>query len=553
MRVTIETTELTERERWDFSAVSACSPLVMTRYSFKSRGFVSSSLRGLTRRDRLTSRGPRLWTASLLLIASVMTATAAGTDVRLIEAVKAGNVQGVRTLIAERVDVNARDTDGTTALHWAVRDDAVDVAMSLIRAGAIPQVANRQGVTPLVLAATNGSAVAIEMLMKAGGDPNDAMPEGQTALMAAARTGKVDAVEALLRGGADPNVHERRLGETALMWAAAENHAGAVTALIQAGADVNARSNPADFPRFSFGDGIVALMMTLPRGHWTPLMYAARQGALDAVRALLAARVDLNATDPEGTTALVLAIHNAHYDVATLLAEHADPNVADVTGMTALYAAVNMNSLGDLPGRPAPKPTGQMSAIEVARTLLLHGANPNARLTKPILQRQHSAGDGALGEGATPFLRAAKTGDVAMMRLLREQGADPALTTKTGTTAVMFAAGPASGGLGGSFPVADADKIAAIQFGIEHGVDINAVDGNGQTALHIAAGQSSARIVSALVERGAKLDVKNSQGRTPLDLARGIGGRGQPVVRTEVVEVLQRLANPAGNNVQGAR
>ena len=205
------------------------------------------------------------------------------------------------------------------------------------------------------------------------------MPEGQTvADGGGAHRQAWTRSTPLLRGGADPNVHERRLGETALMWAAAENHADAVTALAQHGADVNARSNPADFPRFSFGDGIVALMMTLPRGHWTPLMYAARQGAVDAVRALVDARADLNLTDPEGTTALMLAINNAHYDVATLLAEqHADPNVADVTGMTALYAAVNMNTLGDLPGRPAPRPTGGVSALDVARTLLTHGANPN--------------------------------------------------------------------------------------------------------------------------------------------------------------------------------
>jgi ankyrin repeat protein len=495
-----------------------------------------------------------LLTSILLALAFVVTANAAGTDVRLIEAVKAGNAQAVRMLLSQRVDVNARDVDGTTALHWAVRDDAADIAMSLIRAGAAANVANRYGVTPLVLAATNGSAVVIEALMKAGADPNAAMPDGQTVLMAAARTGRVEAVNALLRGGADPNAYEHRLGETALMWAAAENHADASTALVQHGADVNARSNPADFPRFSFGDGIVALMMTLPRGHWTPLMYAARQGAVDAAGALVAARADLNLTDPEGTTALMLAANNAHYDVATLLAEQgADPNVADVTGMTALYAAVNMNTLGDLPGRPAPRPTGRMSVVDVARTLLMRGANPNARLNKPILQRHHSGGDAALGEGATPFLRAAKTGDVVMMRLLREHGADPTLTTKNQTTAIMFAAGPASGGLGGSFPVSDADKIEAIQFGVQQGVDVNAVDGNGQTALHIAAGQSSERIVVALVERGAKLDIKDKQGRTPIDVARGVGGRGQPVARSDVVEALRRLANAVGNAAPSAR
>jgi ankyrin repeat protein len=486
-------------------------------------------------------------TTCLLAIACVATAHGAGTDVRLIDAVKAGNRDVVRTLVHQRVDVNAREADGTTALHWAVRANDADMADSLIQAGAAANVANRYGVTPLLLAATNGSAALIDALLKAGADPRAALPEGQTVLMAAARTGNAAAVTALLAGGADPNTHEGRLGETALMWAAAENHADAIHALIEHGADVNARSNPADFPRFSFGDGIVALMMTLPRGHWTPLMYAARQGAVDAVRAFVVARADLNLTDPEGTTALMLAIDNAHYDVATLLAEHgADPNLADVTGMTALYAAVNMHTLGDLPGRPAPRPTGRLSALDIARTLLTSGANPNARLGKAILQRQHSAGDAALGEGATPLLRAAKTGDVAMMRLLLEGHADPALTTKNQTTAVMFAAGPAGGGLGGSFPVSDADKIEAIELALERGVDVNALDATGQTALHVAAGQSSARIVTALVEHGAKLDIKDKQGRTPLDVARGVGARGQPVVRADVVEALQRGANASG-------
>src|ERR1700733_5611272 len=230
----------------------------------------------------------------LLAIACVVTVDGAGTDVRLIDAVKAGNRDVVRTLVHQSVDVNAREADGTPALHWAVRANDADMADSLIRAGAAANVANRYGVTPLLLAATNGSAALIDALLKAGADPRAALPEGQTVLMAAARTGNAAAVTALLAGGADANTHEGRLGETALMWAAAENHADAINALIQHGADVNARSNPASFPRFSFGDGIVALMMTLPRGHWTPLMYAARQGAMDAVRAFVVARADLN-------------------------------------------------------------------------------------------------------------------------------------------------------------------------------------------------------------------------------------------------------------------
>jgi ankyrin repeat protein len=476
---------------------------------------------------------------SWLVIASVVTAHAAGSDTRLIEAVKAGNQEMVRALVRQRVDVNVREVDGTTAHHWAVRANDADVATSLLRAGAAANVANRYGVTPLLLAATNGNPTLIDVLLKGGADPNAALPEGQTVLMAAARTGNAATVKALLARGASANAHEGRLGETALMWAAAENHADAIEVLVGHGADVNGRSNPASFPRFNFGDGIVALTMTLPRGHWTPLMYAARQGALDATRALATAKADLNLADPEGTTALILAINNAHYDVAALLIERgADPNVADVTGMTALYAAVNMHTLADLPGRPAPVPTGKLSPVDIARMLMAHGADPDARLSGPILQRQHSGGDGALGEGATPLLRAAKTGDLSMMRLLLDQRADPTLTTRNQTTAVMLAAGPAGGGLGGSFPVSDADKIEAIALALDRGVDVNAIDVNGQTALHVAAGQSSARIVTALLQYGATLEIRDKQGRTPLDVARGVGARGQPVVRADVVEAL---------------
>jgi ankyrin repeat protein len=483
--------------------------------------------------------------AWLFVFAAVTVGDAATADRRLIDAVRAGDRGVLQALLGQGVDVNGAEADETTALHWAVRANDAETARLLMRAGAAVNAKNRYGVTPLLLAATNADAAMVEALLDAGANPNAALPDGQTVVMTAARTGSAAAVGVLLARGADPNAREDRLGETPLTWAAAEDQAGAIAILIEYGADVNARSDRMTFPRFSFGDGIVALMMTLPRGDWTPLMYAARQGALEATRALLAGHADPDLTDPEGTTALMLAINNAHYDVAALLIEQgADPNVGDVTGMTALYAAVDMSTLGALPGRPAPVPTGPLRAIDVVQMLLTRGADPNARLSAPILQRHHSGGDRALGEGATSLLRAAKVADLPVIRLLLDNGADPAATTATGTSAVMFAAGQAGGGLGGTFEVSDADKVAAIELFLDRGVDVNAGDANGQTALHVAAAQAGEEVVAALARRGARLDLQDKRGRTALEVAQGVGGRGaQPVVRTAIVDVLRRFAD----------
>jgi ankyrin repeat protein len=440
---------------------------------------------------------------------------------------------------------NAADPDGTTPLHWAVRSDNLETTRKLLSAGANVNAANRYRVTPLSLAASNASAAMVEMLLKAGADPQAALPEGKTILMTAAHSGNPDVVWMLIARGANVNAHETSRGETALMWAAAENHGQAAQVLIEHGADVDARSLTLAFPKDRFG--LEGVMTILPRGSWTALMYAARQGSLEAARVLAEAGANLNLADPDGTTALALAILNGHYDTAGLLVEKgADPNLADSSGMAALYTAVDMNTLGEIYGRPPRKSTGELSALNLIEILLAYGANPNAALKSATLYRAHTPGEASLGEGTTPLMRAAKNGDVAAMRLLLAQGADPARTQKNGTTALMLASGVGRGqGVFAKDYATEEELLRAVELLVERGVNINAANDSGQTALHIAA-QASDRIVEFLATHGARLDAKDKQGRTPLDIALGTGVRarigGESTVRESTAALLRRLA-----------
>src|SRR5262245_42254019 len=292
-------------------------------------------------------------------------------ETSLLDAVKTGNVDAVRRLVTN-ASVNTPEVDGTTALHWAVRADSLELVRMLLRAGADAKLANRYGVRPLTLAATNGNAAMIETLLAAGADPNTALPEGETVVMTAARTGKLDALKVLLAHGGAANAVESSLGETALMWAAAENHPGAVKALAEAGADLNARSRTLHHPPMKFATEAM-ITTAFPRGSWTALMYAAREGAVEGASALADAGADVNLTDPDGTTALVFAIINGHFDVAAmLLNKGADPNVADSTGMAALYAAVDMHTLDTVLSLPPQRITGPLDAVDLVRELLAY-------------------------------------------------------------------------------------------------------------------------------------------------------------------------------------
>src|SRR5690606_7517052 len=307
-------------------------------------------------------RTPRFVVIALI---GVPFGTAAGADADLIDAAKAGNLHAVRAEIEAGADVDARSSDGSTALHWAVEGHAVEIVDALLEAGADATVASRNRVTPLSLAALTGDAAVIERLLAAGADPNERSEEGQTALMLAARNGRPDAVRLLLDRGADVNAVEPFRGQTALMWAAGEGNADAIHLLIDHGADIDARST----------------------GGFTALMFAARENQPEAARALVERGADLDAVAPDGTSTLNMAMLNAHYDVASLLvAAGADPNLPDPPGSARHHTpwprepgATGPAAVGDEADAP-PRPEGRVTSLELARQLLEAGADPNVRI-----------------------------------------------------------------------------------------------------------------------------------------------------------------------------
>jgi ankyrin repeat protein len=516
------------------------------------------------------SRAARGATLAVLLALAGLDAAGQGTaTLPLIDAVKRGDQAAVRALARDRAAVNRAEADGMTALHLAVQGNDLDLVRLLLRAGANAKAASRYGITPLTLAATNGSPEATELLLSAGADANGTGTGGEPVLMTAARTGNVDTIRRLLTRGAKVNVTEPWFGETALMWAAAQNHGPAVRLLVESGAQLNARSTVMaapvlEFPRSGGPNS------PLPRGGWTALMFAARDGAIDAARALAELGADLDATalpetdvpmKPEevaastggvGTTALVFAIINSHFDLAAMLVEKgANPNVTDVAGTGALYAAVDMNSMQWTQGRPAPYFTDTLDAIDLVKLLLKHKADPNARLKRQPLKRHHDAGTTlGLGAGATPLIRAAKTNDLASMQALLDAGADPYLTLADRTNALMVAAGLGYGGLRGEairivVPTSQG-AVEAVKLLVDRGMDVDAFNTAGNTALHGAVGRGD-DVVKYLVSRGATLNVKNRAGFTPLDLAKGAGGRGGRggVVRESTAALLTQLTQDA--------
>jgi ankyrin repeat protein len=426
----------------------------------------------------------------------------------LADAVQNADHARIKALLANKADVNAAKIDGMTALHWAAQKDDTETIKLLLQAGADANATNRYGITPLSLACQNGNPPIVEMLLAAGADPNTRQGGGETVLMIAARTGKIEPVKELLARGAEINAKEKR-GQTAIMWAAAEGHAGVVDSLIKAGADFR----------------------TAVDGGFTPLFFAVREGRADVAKVLLQAGADVNeAMRPKrragrgpqaGMTPLLMAVENGHFELAISLIG-AGANLNDQRGG---YAALHNITWVRKPdhgegedGMPPPAGSGNLNSLQFVRKIVALGADVNARIAKA------PGGLGVLNRtGATPFLLAAKTADIALLKLLYELGADPSIATADGVTPLIAAAGLgtlAAGEVAGT----EEEVLEVLEWLVKVGADVNAVDKNGETAMHAAAYKNLPKAVEFLAAHGAKIDVwnqKDKHGWTPLLIAEG--------------------------------
>jgi ankyrin repeat protein len=496
-----------------------------------------------------------LWAFSLTLF-MVIGVAAANEDRRLVDAAKDQDLPQLRTLLSGRPDVNVRSEDGSTALLWVAHWNDLDTAALLVRGGADANAANDLRMTPLSQACTNGSAPFVDLLLKAGANPNTPIGTGETPLMTCARAGSADAVRMLLVHGANVNAKEPNQNQTALMWAAAEQHPKVAQVLIEANADLQAHT----------------------KSGFTALHFAARVGDMESVRTLLAAGVDVNIKsqpDPEsgrgqgrgagagrgaaasaaavgragaarggvvgggagaragtnfpGSTPLLVATVRGHIPLALYLLDHgADPNVVDA-GFTPLFWAAGtwenglanpvygfVDPIGGIPDRDAK--------LQLVKALLAHGANPNLQMTaRPPGFGGTGTGGFNDAAGATPFIVAANSADVEMMRILLAAGADPHIVTKTNSNALLAATALTRGI--GEFIDEEDRALEAVKFLLDLGVDPKAVTTYNENALFGPAYRGWNRMLELLIEKGAAVNTVNKAGVTPWLAASGFGDR----------------------------
>ena len=497
-----------------------------------------------------------------LFLFGVTAANAATSEVA--DAAMRGDREAVRAAVARKADVNAPQVDGTTALHWAVERDDVELAELLLTSGARANARTREGVTPLQLAAINGSARMLGRLIKSGADPNAPLtPAGDTALMLAARTGKTDAIRLLLEAGADINAKESWGGTRALMWAVAEGHTETVRLLIAAGADVHARSH---YVAAANGRGFEGRTPSASRteekveefasGWLTPLMFAARDGSMELARILVGAGADVDAMAGDGKTALALAIFNGNYEVASFLVDSkADVNKADAQRFTPLFWAVDRRNMETAPNFPWMVTADPMPLI---RKLLDKGANPNARVDNTPRGRMREGSPRIVF--ATALMRAAFAADLELVKLLLERGADPTIVSRDGETGVSAAAGLAfiHGYHRGKSPE---ERLQVVKLFVRLGNDVNQADDYGITPLMAAGNYGDVAIIQYLIDAGAELGAhdlgKKNDGAfgssveplMPIDYAIGVGTfvpNNAVIIHEDAVALMARIMKERG-------
>ncbi len=481
-------------------------------------------------------------------------------ETTLVDAASGEDVAGVRRLLEKGADPNQRAVDGTTALHWMVRAENAQAVDLLLRAKADPNVADRYGVTPLYLACSLANTALVQKLLDAGANPNAVPQSGETLIATATQAAAPDAVLALIKSGAKVNALMPGWDTTALMIAIRENQPAIARMLLENGAEIDARTKvgakpprrPAGTGGGSHGVGIIRSgypesgSQTPTQGGFTPLLYAARDGRIDIVQMLIARKANIELAEANGITPLQMAIGNENIALARYLLEKgANPNTPDAYGRTPLWLAVELRNLEIRGSDEHNNSMDRAAALELIRDLINRGANVNARTTDAPPTRRFLMGLGDLSWvnfiGMTPFLRAALSGDVETMRLLLSKGADPNIATEEGTTALMAAAG-VNWVWAQTYTESDANLLEAVKLCLELGADVNHANSMGLTAIHGAANRGSDHIIEFLASKGAKLDVKDKEGRDPIVWAEGVFlATNAPIAKPTSIALIKKL------------
>lgn len=488
-------------------------------------------------------RSPRFLCAVLAL--ACLLPLSAHANVDLADLAEKGEVSALKTALAAGAEVNGRLADGSTALHWAVLHDQHEAVAALLDAGADPAATNRNGITPLFLAVQNGSPQVVSALLQAGADPNALAESGETMLMAAASTGKPEVVSLLLQAGALVDARDPEFRQTALMVAVREGQTAVVDQLLRFGTEVDARTRLGPTPVYlppckgtgcgSEGEGINRSGVPHrgerhdAKGGMTALLYAARDGRVEAAKLLLDSGADIELHEANEITPLLMALLNNQLDVANLLLDYgANVNVDDFYGRSPLFAAIDYRNL-DMNSEREDDPQTNMvdrePILPMIERLIAMGADVDARTKEwpPEKKWLYALNDVSWVDmtGQTPFIRASAAGDVEVMKLLLEHGADPHITTYEGTTALMAAAG-LNWTVAQTYTVSDEATLEAVKMNVELGADVNATNSMGLTALLGAANRGANEVIKYLAEQGAQLDVKDAVGRDAVRWAEGV-------------------------------